>query len=143
MRYLNPGSESSSQQRRHVTPENINSRHVTRASFLQHGLRPAAAGGAAAAALRPLGPPPAAGRRPARRLRLPDRNDVQHAGVQYVLDSVVEQLLQDAARRFIYVETAFFWRWWKQQGGATRAAVRRLVDEGERPDAERVPGTRV
>ncbi|XP_056266285.1 lysosomal alpha-mannosidase isoform X2 [Pseudoliparis swirei] len=59
-----------------------------------------------------------------------DRNAVQHAGVQYVLDSVVEQLLQDGARRFIYVETAFFSRWWKQQSGATRAAVRRLVDEG-------------
>uniref|UniRef100_A0A667WC52 Alpha-mannosidase n=1 Tax=Myripristis murdjan TaxID=586833 RepID=A0A667WC52_9TELE len=43
-----------------------------------------------------------------------DRNDIQHAGVQYILDSVVDQLLKNPDRRFIYVETAFFFRWWKQ-----------------------------
>ncbi|KAF7652581.1 hypothetical protein LDENG_00095180 [Lucifuga dentata] len=59
-----------------------------------------------------------------------DRNDIQHAGVQYILDSVVEQLLKNADRRFIYVETAFFYRWWKQQSSSMQATVRRLVDEG-------------
>ena len=43
------------------------------------------------------------------------RNDIQHAGVQYILDSVIESLLENADRRFIYVEIAFFWRWWRQQ----------------------------
>ncbi|KAG7218977.1 hypothetical protein INR49_019375, partial [Caranx melampygus] len=38
------------------------------------------------------------------------RNDIQHAGVQYILDSVVDQLLKNPDRRFIYVETAFFYR---------------------------------
>uniref|UniRef100_A0A8C9W6K5 Lysosomal alpha-mannosidase n=1 Tax=Scleropages formosus TaxID=113540 RepID=A0A8C9W6K5_SCLFO len=59
-----------------------------------------------------------------------DRNDIQHAGVQYILDSVLEQLLADPTRRFIYVETAFFFRWWRQQDSATRKAVTMLVNEG-------------
>ncbi|XP_013877498.1 lysosomal alpha-mannosidase [Austrofundulus limnaeus] len=59
-----------------------------------------------------------------------DRNDIQHAGVQYILDSVVDQLLKNPDRRFIYVETAFFYRWWKQQSSSTQQTVRQLVDEG-------------
>lgn len=59
-----------------------------------------------------------------------DRNDIQHAGVQYILDSVVEQLLKNPQRRFIYVETAFFYRWWRQQDQDMRDTVRSLVDQG-------------
>ncbi|XP_062846006.1 lysosomal alpha-mannosidase [Trichomycterus rosablanca] len=58
------------------------------------------------------------------------RNDIQHAGVQYILDSVVAELLKNPARRFIYVETAFFYRWWKQQDEDMRRIVTELVDEG-------------
>ncbi|XP_076867010.1 lysosomal alpha-mannosidase [Brachyhypopomus gauderio] len=58
------------------------------------------------------------------------RNDIQHAGVQYILDSVVGELQKDPARRFIYVETAFFYRWWKQQNQKTRRIVTQLVEEG-------------
>nr|XP_015204430.1 PREDICTED: lysosomal alpha-mannosidase [Lepisosteus oculatus] len=58
------------------------------------------------------------------------RNDIQHAGVQYILDSVIEQLLADPRRRFIYVETAFFYRWWRQQGAQMRATVTQLVQQG-------------
>lgn len=59
-----------------------------------------------------------------------DRNYIQHAGVQYILDSVVDQLQKDPARRFIYVEIAFFYRWWKQQDQKTRRIVTQLVNEG-------------
>ncbi|CAN9510730.1 unnamed protein product [Ophioblennius macclurei] len=59
-----------------------------------------------------------------------DRNDIQHAGVQYILDSVVDQLLKNPDRRFIYVETAFFYRWWKQQSTAMQETVKQLVNEG-------------
>uniref|UniRef100_A0AAQ6AC26 Lysosomal alpha-mannosidase n=1 Tax=Amphiprion ocellaris TaxID=80972 RepID=A0AAQ6AC26_AMPOC len=59
-----------------------------------------------------------------------DRNDIQHAGVQYILDSVVDQLLKNPDRRFIYVETAFFYRWWKQQSSSMQQTVRQLVNEG-------------
>ncbi|XP_060096660.1 lysosomal alpha-mannosidase [Heteronotia binoei] len=58
------------------------------------------------------------------------RNDIQHAGVQYILDSVIPELLSDPSKRFIYVEVAFFARWWGLQTEATRQAVRQLVAEG-------------
>ncbi|XP_006161046.1 lysosomal alpha-mannosidase [Tupaia chinensis] len=57
-------------------------------------------------------------------------NDIQHAGVQYILDSVISALLADPTRRFIYVEIAFFSRWWHQQTNATQEAVRDLVRQG-------------
>lgn len=47
--------------------------------------------------------------------------------VQYVLDTVVEQLLADSTRRFTYVEMAFFYRWYREQSEERRSAVRQLV----------------
>lgn len=38
------------------------------------------------------------------------RNNIQHAGVQYILDSVVASLAANPDRKFIYVEQAFFQR---------------------------------
>ncbi|XP_010327777.2 lysosomal alpha-mannosidase isoform X3 [Saimiri boliviensis] len=58
------------------------------------------------------------------------KNDIQHAGVQYILDSVISALLEDPTRRFIYVEIAFFSRWWHQQTNATQEVVRDLVRQG-------------
>ncbi|XP_033096903.1 lysosomal alpha-mannosidase-like [Anneissia japonica] len=57
-------------------------------------------------------------------------NSIQHAGVQYILDSVVSELLKDPKRRFIYVEVAFFERWWNEQNYDTKTAVKKLVNEG-------------
>eukprot|EP00937_MAST-01D_sp_MAST-1D-sp2_P005737 g5737.t1 len=50
--------------------------------------------------------------------------------VYYVVDTVVERLLEDKNRRFMYVETGFFARWWDQQNDAKRNATRTLVQEG-------------
>ncbi|KAI5089006.1 lysosomal alpha-mannosidase isoform X1, partial [Silurus meridionalis] len=58
------------------------------------------------------------------------RDEIQHAGVQYILDSVVAELQKDPARRFIYVETAFFYRWWKHQTQNTQNIVTQLVEQG-------------
>ncbi|KAF3852860.1 hypothetical protein F7725_006215 [Dissostichus mawsoni] len=33
-------------------------------------------------------------------------------------------------RRFIYVETAFFYRWWRQQSSSMKQTVKQLVEEG-------------
>ena len=33
--------------------------------------------------------------------------------------------------RFIYVEIAFFWRWWQEQDEATQTEVKRLVQNGQ------------
>jgi lysosomal alpha-mannosidase len=57
------------------------------------------------------------------------RNDIQHASVQYILDSVIPALVENPDRRFVYVEIAFFWRWWMQQTEDMRNTVRKLVNE--------------
>lgn len=59
------------------------------------------------------------------------RNDIQHAGVQYILDSVIPELLSDPTKRFIYVEMAFFARWWREQDNIMKENVRKLVNEGK------------
>lgn len=38
-------------------------------------------------------------------------NTIQHAGVQYIIDSVLAALERNPDRRFIYVEQAFLSRW--------------------------------
>ena len=50
-------------------------------------------------------------------------NNIQHAGVQYILDSVIEELQKNRDRKFIYVEIAFFKRWWDEQTDATKQTV--------------------
>ena len=59
------------------------------------------------------------------------RNDIQHAAVQYILDSVIPALIENPDRRFIYVEIAFFWRWWIQQNEEMQNTVRKLVNESK------------
>ncbi|GAB0091340.1 Alpha-mannosidase [Sergentomyia squamirostris] len=58
------------------------------------------------------------------------RTLTQKAGVQYILDSVIQALLADPSRRFIYVESAFFFKWWREQSPNLRDQVRQLVEEG-------------
>ena len=55
----------------------------------------------------------------------------QRAGVQYIIDTVVQELAWDPDKRFIQVETAFFWRWWREQDEETRQTVRELVERGQ------------
>ena len=47
-----------------------------------------------------------------------------NAAVQYILDTVIQELQLDESRTFIYVEIAFFSRWWKEQSQATKDVVR-------------------
>ena len=70
-------------------------------------------------------------------------NSIQHAAVQYILDTVIEQLLVDKDRTFIYVEIAFFTRWWNQQSDNTKNVVRchrvkSRVERGGGGESERV-----
>ncbi|XP_060071726.1 lysosomal alpha-mannosidase-like [Ylistrum balloti] len=60
-----------------------------------------------------------------------DKSNIQRAGVQYILDSVVQELLSDPTKRFIYVEVAFFARWWRQQSDSMRHTVKGLVNRGQ------------
>ncbi|EER01184.1 lysosomal alpha-mannosidase, putative, partial [Perkinsus marinus ATCC 50983] len=58
------------------------------------------------------------------------RNAIQNANVGLILDSVIAELQLDKNRKFIYVEIAFFVRWWRRQSQATKRIVRQLVAEG-------------
>ena len=58
-------------------------------------------------------------------------NTIQRAQVQYILDTVIQQLQVNPARRFIYVEIAFFFRWWREQNPGTKAIVKDLVRRGQ------------
>ncbi|XP_022775428.1 alpha-mannosidase-like [Durio zibethinus] len=57
-------------------------------------------------------------------------NSIQGACVQNVLDSVVEALLRDPNRKFVFVEMAFFQRWWTEQSLEIQEQVKKLVDVG-------------
>ena len=59
-----------------------------------------------------------------------DEQHIQAAGVQYILDSVVDALEQDDRRRFSYAEMSFFMTWWKQQDEGRKESVRNLVKQG-------------
>jgi lysosomal alpha-mannosidase len=50
--------------------------------------------------------------------------------VKNILDSVIKELDKDPNRRFVYVEIAFFWRWWNEQSNCVKETTRKLVDEG-------------
>ncbi|GMH25687.1 hypothetical protein Nepgr_027530 [Nepenthes gracilis] len=58
-------------------------------------------------------------------------NSIRGACVQNVLDSVISALLEDENRKFIYVEMAFFQRWWRQQSPKLKAKVKELVNLGQ------------
>src|SRR5947209_127883 len=58
-------------------------------------------------------------------------NSLQQAGVQYILDAVVESLLAHPDRKFIYVEQAFFQRWWRQQTEEQKQNVKKLIQKGQ------------
>ncbi|CAO2829686.1 unnamed protein product [Amaranthus hypochondriacus] len=58
-------------------------------------------------------------------------NSIRGACVQNVLDSVISALSEDENRKFIYVEIAFFQRWWRQQSPKLKAKVKELVHSGQ------------
>ncbi|XP_059158646.1 lysosomal alpha-mannosidase-like isoform X2 [Physella acuta] len=53
-----------------------------------------------------------------------------YKAVQFILDGVIPELAADPSKRFIYVEIAFFSRWFNEQDDATRHLVQKLVNEG-------------
>ncbi|KAL8474413.1 hypothetical protein ACS0TY_031036 [Phlomoides rotata] len=58
-------------------------------------------------------------------------NSIQGACVRNVLDSLIPALLADKNRKFIYVEQAFFQRWWREQSEAMKKTVESLVHSGQ------------
>eukprot|EP01097_Dermamoeba_algensis_P006500 TRINITY_DN4068_c0_g1_i4.p1 TRINITY_DN4068_c0_g1~~TRINITY_DN4068_c0_g1_i4.p1 ORF type:complete len:555 (-),score=154.69 TRINITY_DN4068_c0_g1_i4:1331-2995(-) len=58
------------------------------------------------------------------------KENIQDAGGQYVIDSVITSLQENPERTFIYVEMAYFTRWWREQTDAKKQVVKQLVAEG-------------
>ncbi len=44
----------------------------------------------------------------------------------------MQALVENPDRRYIYVEMAFFWRWWNEQSDDIRDTVKQLVNEGKK-----------
>ena len=51
--------------------------------------------------------------------------------VRSIINTVVESLSRNPARRFMYVEQAFVQRWWREQNDTQRALAQRLVAAGQ------------
>jgi len=51
--------------------------------------------------------------------------------VQWILDSCIQQLLDNPERKFTYVEMAFFQRWWNGLSDSRREQVRMLYQRGQ------------
>ena len=58
-------------------------------------------------------------------------NSIQHANVNSIISANVLSLLENPDRKFIYVEQAFFQRWWEEQTADKQADVRGLVARGQ------------
>ncbi|KAN0052802.1 hypothetical protein ACTA71_006909 [Dictyostelium dimigraforme] len=56
---------------------------------------------------------------------------IAFAGVQYTLDTAISCLLANPDRKFIYVEIAFFQRWWNEQTSNMHNIVKGLVESGQ------------
>lgn len=52
--------------------------------------------------------------------------------VRGILNSIAQNLPQGKNRKFIFVETSFFSRWWNEQTEDMKNHVRRLVLKGKR-----------
>lgn len=57
-------------------------------------------------------------------------NSIQHASVRHILESTVDSLVSNPDRKFIYVEQAFFQRFFAERTDDEKAVVRELVAEG-------------
>ncbi|XP_044269574.1 lysosomal alpha-mannosidase-like isoform X2 [Tribolium madens] len=59
------------------------------------------------------------------------KKNIQYAGVQYIISSSLQALKGHPHRRYIQVESAFFWKWWQNQEEALRQEVIELVNNGQ------------
>ncbi|RZC14230.1 lysosomal alpha-mannosidase-like, partial [Asbolus verrucosus] len=59
------------------------------------------------------------------------KKHIQYAGVQYIISSSIEALKGHPDRRYVQVESAFFWKWWQHQGDDLKQEVVELVNNGQ------------
>ena len=54
-----------------------------------------------------------------------------HAGVKFVLDSILDQLYMDPKRKFTYVEMKYFQMWYKNLKDEDKQRVKKLIHSGQ------------
>ncbi|XP_067008681.2 lysosomal alpha-mannosidase [Anabrus simplex] len=55
---------------------------------------------------------------------------IHKVGVQYIYDSLVNELRKDPSRRFTLSEVGYFWMWWKELTTSRRDQIKDLVNAG-------------
>jgi alpha-mannosidase len=60
-----------------------------------------------------------------------NRNDIQRAGTQNIINAVIKELAWNPDRKFSYVEQAFFQRFWDEADDKMRDVTRGLVASGQ------------
>ena len=58
-------------------------------------------------------------------------SSLQHASVTNLITATMAALKRVPERKFVYVEQAFFQRWWRQQNAAMKADVKSFVKSGQ------------
>jgi alpha-mannosidase len=58
-------------------------------------------------------------------------SSIYRAGVQYILDSVIQSLTENHERKFVYVEMSFFTKWYDEQRETVKKRVKLLVKNGQ------------
>lgn len=51
-------------------------------------------------------------------------------GVQYIYNTVIDELQKSPERKFSFAETGFLWRWYSSQGDAEKHKLQKLVKSG-------------
>ncbi|CAB3399154.1 unnamed protein product [Caenorhabditis bovis] len=59
------------------------------------------------------------------------RPDLVPVGVQYIYNTVIEELLKNPDRRFSFAETGFLWRWYTSNGHSEKHQLQKLVKNGQ------------
>jgi alpha-mannosidase len=54
-------------------------------------------------------------------------SSIYRASVQYIFNSVIDELKKSPERKFTFCEISFFERWWHDQDEFTKATVRRMI----------------
>ena len=56
-------------------------------------------------------------------------NDKSKGGIQYTIDTVLDELERNPSRRYNQVEIAYFWRWWREASQRDQLRMRKMISQ--------------
>ncbi|PAV85017.1 hypothetical protein WR25_04468 [Diploscapter pachys] len=56
---------------------------------------------------------------------------ITRVGVQYIYNTVIQELMYNSSRRFSFAETGFLWRWWVSHSPQDQDKLRQLIQNGQ------------